>query len=135
MYDINNEITRSRIIFNNQAMDYEQRTYLKDKEWYSAFTATELLEKLKKEITIQSPEDSTEYHLKIYSYRISCDPWESRWYVNYVSSSGKELFDTYHGMYFQDENLANALSKVLILLIESDVIKILPEPEFNEAEQ
>lgn len=102
--------------------------FTKDKEKYSAFTASELGEMLPKKIVInKDSQEKTEYFIDI-SFK------SSKWVIDYnhyeyddVQSFCAEELNlpyNYDFIFFYDENEANCRAKLLIALIEQGYVKV-----------
>ena len=119
---------------NEWLLDYNERLLIEFRENYSAFTASELLELLPHRITIKENEPFNNFTLYIkksfiVKETIKFDSMITTYIINYECESTecrgenawlkRQLFT--HNIW--DENFSNALAKILIFLIENEIIK------------
>jgi hypothetical protein len=97
------------IIYCEEKINYKERSYLKDKKFYSAFTVAELGEILRK-FDIENDK-----HLEI-------DYYNTYDFYNIVVKPTKAI--DFEAHYEKSSTEANARAKMLIYLLENDLIRL-----------
>lgn len=110
------------ILSQEEKVNYMERTYLKDKKFYRAFTVAELFEMLPAYVDTKTNEPFNNFYFNLikrsslniqYIINYDCDTYES------FNDSPRKLMP--HNIF--DEKLADCLAKMLIHLIENNLME------------